>query len=202
MASTEQIKANRLNALKSTGPRTIEGKARSSRNALTHGLTAQEIVIPGEDLAAYQSFEQQLVDDLHPNGSCELDLVERLAATFWRLRRIPRFEAALLAFLDKSILHSDAYEDAHYAPTQERVALQEQVNKLAATRWLGRDPYQLNVLGRVLRDALSGNLALLKLSAYEARLMRQSQQLLGQFFALRKVRAADLSLEGNAANQN
>jgi hypothetical protein len=86
MASTEQIKANRLNALKSTGPRMAKGKARSSRNALTHGLTAQEIVIPGEDRATYQAFRQQLIDDLQPNGSCELDLIDRLAATLWRLR--------------------------------------------------------------------------------------------------------------------
>ena len=89
MASIKQIEANRSNALNGTGPRTAEGKARSSRNALTHGLTAQEIVIPGEDVAAYRSFERQLIDDLQPNGACELDPVERLAATYWRLRRIP-----------------------------------------------------------------------------------------------------------------
>jgi hypothetical protein len=52
MASIKQIEANRSNARNGTGPRTAEGKARSSRNALTQGLTAQEIVIPGEDVAA------------------------------------------------------------------------------------------------------------------------------------------------------
>jgi hypothetical protein len=41
---------------------------------------------------------QQLIDDLQPNGSCELNLIERLAATYWRLRRIPRYEAALMAW--------------------------------------------------------------------------------------------------------
>jgi hypothetical protein len=109
MALTEQTKANRLNALKSTGPRTAEGKARSSRNALTHGLTAQEVVIPGEDPAAYQASRQQLIDDLQPNGSCEVELVERLAATFWRLRRIPRFEAILMAWFENDALYDDAY---------------------------------------------------------------------------------------------
>ena len=63
-----------------------------------------------------------------------------------------------------------------------------------AARWLERDPYQLKVLGRLLEDALTGNGVLLKLNTYEARLLRQSQQLLGQFFALRKARAADLSV--------
>src|SRR6516225_8351701 len=96
MASRKQIEANRSNARNGSGPRTAEGKARSSRNALTHGLTAQEIIIPGEDVAAYRSFEQQLIDDLQPNGACELELIQRLAAT--HLRRIPRFEAALMAW--------------------------------------------------------------------------------------------------------
>ena len=107
MASIKQIEANRSNALNGTGTRTAKGKARSSRNALTHGLTAQEIVIPGEDVAAYRSFEQQLIDDLQPRGSCELEIVERLAATYWRLRRIPRFEAALMAWGEHHEFHRD-----------------------------------------------------------------------------------------------
>ena len=200
MASTRQIEANRSNALKSTGPRTVEGKARSSRNALTHGLTAQEIVIPGEDAAAYQSFEQQIIDDLKPNGSCEFDLIARLAATFWRLRRIPRFEAALMAWLEHNRFHRDknrcAGISAHDLPLpgEKKSSTEELLDGHTAARWLERDPYQLKVLGRLLEDALTGNGVLLKLNTYEARLLRQSQQLLGQFFALRKARAADLSV--------
>ena len=69
-------------------------------------------MIPGEDVAAYRSFEQQLIDDLQPNGSCELELIERLAATYWRLRRIPRFEAALMAWRE----HHDFYYDNRRTP--------------------------------------------------------------------------------------
>ena len=39
MASNRQIKANRENAKRSTGPKTEAGKARSRRNALRHGLS-------------------------------------------------------------------------------------------------------------------------------------------------------------------
>jgi hypothetical protein len=163
MASIKQIEANRSNALNGTGPRTAEGKGRSSRNALTHGLTAQEIVIPGEDAAAYRSFEQQLIDDLQPNGSCELELIERLAATYWRLRRIPRFEAALMAWRE----HLDLYFDndrgprSHHLPLpgEEPLPEQEFLDEHTASRWLGREPYQLKALGRLLEHALTNNAA-------------------------------------------
>ena len=131
MASARQTEANRLNAVKSTGPRTAEGKARSRRNA-PHGLTAQEIVIPGEDVAAYQAFRQQLIDDLQPDGSCELDLIERLAATCWRLRRIPRFEATLMAALERSAF----YDEVVFGNTQRDAVIQEELDKRTAARWL------------------------------------------------------------------
>jgi len=163
MASRKQIEANRSNALNGTGPRTAEGKARSSRNALTHGLTAQEIVIPGEDVAAYRSFEQQLIDDLQPNGSCELELIERLAATYWRLRRIPRFEAALMAWREHNDFHGDndrspgRYPWHLPLPGAEASPKEEFLDQHTASRWSGRDPYQLKALGRLLEHALTGN---------------------------------------------
>ena len=200
MASAKQIEANRSNALNGTGPRTAKGKARSSRNALTHGLTAQEIVIPGEDVAAYRSFEQQLIDDLQPYGSCELDLVERLAATYWRLRRIPRFEAALMAWREHIDFNGDNNRTPHSGPWclplpgEEASPEEEFLDQHIASRWSGRDPYQLKALGRLLEQTLTGNGVLLRLNTYEARLLRQSQQLLGQFLALRKARTTDVLL--------
>jgi hypothetical protein len=194
MASTKQIGANRGNALKSTGPRTVEGKARSSRNALMHGLSAQDIVIPGEDIGAYQAFEQGLIDDLQPNGSCELDLIKRLTATCWRLRRIPRFEATLMAWLENRAF----YEEACY-PSYEKIA-EDIADEKTATRWIAREPYELGVLGRVLQNGLTDSAVLLKLNTYETRLLRQSQQLLGQFFALRKARTS--FEEMNAGDEN
>jgi hypothetical protein len=57
------------------------------------------VIRGGKNVAAYQVFEQQLIDDLKPDGSCQVEVIGRLAATLWRLRRIPRFEAALMALL-------------------------------------------------------------------------------------------------------
>jgi hypothetical protein len=53
MATEAQINANRANARKSTGPRTPEGKAVVSQNAVTHGFLARETVIHGEDQSQF-----------------------------------------------------------------------------------------------------------------------------------------------------
>src|SRR5690348_5251733 len=54
MATVAQIAANRLNAQKSTGPRSVDGKLASSMNALKHGIDAASVLIPGEDPALYE----------------------------------------------------------------------------------------------------------------------------------------------------
>ena len=90
-------------------------------------------------------------------------------------------------------------------PGAEASPKEEFLDQHTASRWSGRDPYQLKALGRLLEHALTGNGVLLKLNIYEARLLRQSQQLLGQFFALRKARATDVlpnEVKENSALQN
>ena len=57
MSSLKQIKANRRNALKSTGPTTPEGKERSRCDAVRHGLTAETVIAALEDAEDYQAFE-------------------------------------------------------------------------------------------------------------------------------------------------
>jgi hypothetical protein len=68
MATAAQIAAHRLNAQKSTGPRTPEGKAASSFNALKHGMDAASIVIPGEDPAEYDTLASDYHRQFHPQS--------------------------------------------------------------------------------------------------------------------------------------
>lgn len=95
MSSERQIAANRLNAEHSTGPRTVAGKQRVSRNALKHGLTGREVVLPNENPDDFDSFRAGLLADLAPQGDLEGALAEKIVADLWRLRRVPILEAAL-----------------------------------------------------------------------------------------------------------
>jgi len=97
MASEKQIQANRLNARKSTGPRTEVGKARSRLNSGKHGLTARLIVIGDEDPSEFEALRDGLVALYDPQGTTEHELVDYLAGIYWRLRRFPLFEAAIFA---------------------------------------------------------------------------------------------------------
>lgn len=96
MATIKQLHANRLNALKSTGPRTEHGKLRSRLNAVRHGLTAETVIPALENAADYEAFEQKIAADYNPTAATEQELVARLASVLWRLRRSTRIEAGLL----------------------------------------------------------------------------------------------------------
>jgi len=93
MASEAQIQANRANAQKSTGPRTTEGKAAVAQNAVKHGLRAEQMVIKGEDPGQFESYREQMLGELGPDGALESMLAERAVGLAWRLRRAERLQA-------------------------------------------------------------------------------------------------------------
>jgi hypothetical protein len=96
MTSFRQIEANRRNALRSTGPKTEDGKRQSRRNALRHGLTAETVIDGLEDSEDYQAFEAAVIADYDARTAVERELVLRLASLLWRLRRIISIETDLL----------------------------------------------------------------------------------------------------------
>ena len=96
MTSFRQIEANRRNALRSTGPITEEGKRRSRRNAVRHGLTAETVVETVEDIEDYRGFEAAVIASYDARDAVERELVLRLASLLWRLRRATAIETELL----------------------------------------------------------------------------------------------------------
>jgi hypothetical protein len=93
MATEAQVLANRLNARKSTGPRTGAGKAAVAQNAVRHGLLAQRAVIRGEDPGQFEFYRDQMLGELAPAGAMESMLAERVVGLAWRLRRAERIQA-------------------------------------------------------------------------------------------------------------
>ena len=96
MTSTKQVQANRENAKLSTGPRTEEGKKRTSLNAIKHGFRAKDPLIPGEDPEEFARHNAELMNDLGPASVVEQNLVDQLVDITWRLKRFGRIEAAII----------------------------------------------------------------------------------------------------------
>src|SRR5437016_6219086 len=96
-ATQKQLEANRQNAKKSTGPRTPQGKIRSSLNALRHGLTGQVSTMPVEDRVAFDKFTTELCQSYQPEGPLETQIAQSIAEDEWRLNRARAIENNVIA---------------------------------------------------------------------------------------------------------
>ena len=99
VVSDRKRNANQANALKSTGPNTAAGKAISRLNAITHGLTAQMVVLPTENQADFDAQRLGWIEDWKPQSQTRLDLVEHAVVLSWRLKRCVRVETGRLTKL-------------------------------------------------------------------------------------------------------
>ena len=94
--SPAQIAASRRNGARSKGPVTDEGKARSSRNALQHGLCAmQHLVLEDEVPDDLEALIAHLAAEVGAASEIEARLTRRLAIAFWKGERAERIEVAL-----------------------------------------------------------------------------------------------------------
>lgn len=96
MATAAQVHANRMNALHSTGPRTDEGKAASSRNALTHGLNSTEFIVRDDEQEAFAQLRDSLLEELRPETPLARHLFSQLLHAAWTMHRVHRIEAEMV----------------------------------------------------------------------------------------------------------
>jgi hypothetical protein len=124
---------NRENSQKSTGPKSEAGKKRSSLNALRHGLTGQVVVMPGEDLAAYELHTAAMHKDLKPVGYFEIQLAQSIADDTWRLNRARALETNVhaLAFNDNGDSVVTDHPEAHAALVMAKAIGGDHSQKLA-----------------------------------------------------------------------
>lgn len=174
MASEYQIAANRFNARTSKGPKTADGKALSSRNAMTHGLSAAGGLLAGESPEEFSEMRTRVIDELAPESPVESELADRIVSILWRLRRIPAFEVAILAWVQARERSQSSYTLGNPLLTGDPTA--PLANDYKDKRL---------VLGRSLDAFLAKGVAG-KLGRYETTLQRQ---LLALLTDLRKMQA-------------
>src|SRR5271165_2844696 len=86
----------RANGARSRGPKTPEGKRRSARNSLKHGLYATNTTMLGESPELFAQYLAGFLDEYRPQTPYSLTLVRDVAAAAWLVARFPQIEAALL----------------------------------------------------------------------------------------------------------
>src|SRR5271165_2397169 len=102
MSTQSQKEANKLNAQKSTGPKSEEGKAKSSLNRLSHGLASSATIVPGEDPEEFKALLTDLAGEYDPATATEQILVEKMALSQWLSLRAFRLQGE--AFLNEQLM--------------------------------------------------------------------------------------------------
>ena len=201
MTSEKQAQANRRNALKSTGPKTPEGKAAVRLNANKHGLRSQEVLLPGEDEEALKELDENLRAELQPLGELENLLVDGIIAAHWRLRRLRRVEAGIFTWELYGELAERAQQEAHTYEWSVLDALgspeqitDEQKHQKALSRaqeMKAKQDAETATLGRTfIRDADKAN-AFSKLSRYETAIWRSLYKALHELQRLQAARRTE-----------
>jgi hypothetical protein len=174
MTSYRQIEANRRNALKSTGPKSEEGKQASRCNALRHGLTAETVIGSLEDAEDYKAFEVAITADYDAVSAVERELVLRLASILWRLRRATTMETGLFE-IQADHLHN--YRENRQLLSDSRDVIDTLLRRADSERNVKADN-TVEFARCFLRLANLPNFALDRLSRYEGTLWRQAGQVL------------------------
>ena len=202
MTSDKQVQANRRNALKSTGPKTPEGKVAVRMNAKTHGLRSQEVLLPGEDEEALKELDENLRAELQPVGEHENLLVDGIVAAHWRLRRLRRVEAGIFAWelygelAERAQQEAQSYESNVYIElaSSDDIITDEQKHQQAlskAQEMKAKQDAETATLGRTfIRDADQAN-AFSKLSRYETTIWRSLYKALHELQRLQAARRTE-----------
>jgi len=98
MATKAQMEANRRNARKSTGPKSLMGKRRASKNSLRHALTAEQLVLWGTDEPkAWAELRKNVISHYKPENVLEKIFVNRIVKALIDIRHAEQLEAAIVS---------------------------------------------------------------------------------------------------------
>ncbi len=123
-ASKAQIKANRQNAKRSTGPTSIQGKLKVSQNAITHGIFATTPLLPHENATEFAVLSQDIAEVFPPIDAIAAGLVERIVMGIWRQKRLRTAEAAKLQISMTPEIIAEEINEALKLPFTRRLTAQ------------------------------------------------------------------------------
>ena len=218
MASRRQLEANRRNAQKSTGPKSEKGKSVTRFNALRHGLTSEEVLLPEEDKEAFNELHEGLEADLSPEGALENRLVDHIAVNLWRLKRVQKVEAGIFIWGSYEAERNRAEEESKQIALSAdeilgpRAASAPSRHRSAAARVKELEELQtgaLPALGLTFVQDSQGANAFSKLSRYETAMERSLYRALHELQRLQSARrggdsipplAVDVTIDGDPAS--
>ena len=172
MATEAKVKANRMNALKSTGPKSKEGKEVVSQNATKHGLCSCRNVIKSESQNEYDQFHDEMIEDLSPAGAMEYSLAERIVNLSWRLKRAEILQNAVIESFTDDLFHSQWDSNC-------RAKNQAEEGDMSLA------------LGRAIRNDFSDSKILEQLLVYERRIESSLYKAMNELKKMQKMRKAE-----------
>src|SRR5262245_60462626 len=175
MATIKQIEAARRNGAKSSGPRTEEGKQRSSANSTKHGLSGHIVVLQNESEEKFQEWLISFHDHYQPATTVERELVKEIAVARWRLRRIWAMETAMF----------DLEIDRQRKDVEENFSSIDEATRLALA----------------FTELSDNSRALSNLHRYEARLRRLSERATADLMRIHAERKASEQTEQDERNE-
>ena len=141
MSTEKQRRANRLNG-RMGGPKTPEGKARSSRNAVKHGLTSTQGIVETnlyhETIHEMEQYKENMLRMLDPCGQIQALMAEQISNTMWGLVRISKLKQAINATTYQDLLLGERRQEYRQLCTR-RSEIERSVRTLSSDGQLLRE---------------------------------------------------------------
>lgn len=211
MTTDKRTQAKREKAQKRGGPKTAAGKARSSRNALKHGLSARQVVLPCEDPDEFEALRENIGKQYHPLDPTMEQLVDLAATNFWKLMRARSIEAGLyISERDRLeglsiLLNTMDMPHPYLTELREPVELEyRQVTTEVRRNELKREFKRLGELSKLGEVFGTSQRALLNLSRLETTAQRAYYRAIEKLESLQTERrkdAAEISDSGNVGDK-
>jgi len=192
MSTKAQILANRHNAQKSTGPRSSQGKAAVSQNAVQHGLSARQTIISSESQADFDLYRERMLSELAPASPMESMLAERIITLSWRLKRAGRIQNQAIDALNADNTSSPLTKLTQSLLFKNHDQSQARPSTSAANLTLGRMAIKDFANARVLD----------RLLMYERRIEHSLYKTIIEFQRLNLIKKMNTGYERQATNND